>query len=110
MRAALAIFLALALPRAASLERAQKLLWEHRYGDAAAVYRELLRRAPGDADARKGLATAEYWSGDFRAALRDFEAVLRARPHDAEARKAVVRLLAGPESRFRGKRLCADRL
>jgi len=94
VRAALAIVLALALPRAASLDRAQKLLWEHRYADAAILYRDLLRRAPDDADARKGLATAEYWSGDFRAALRDYELVLRARPNDAEARKGVSDLRA----------------
>jgi hypothetical protein len=89
VRAAIAIVLALALPRAASLERAQKLLWAHRYGEAAVIYRDLLRRVPDDVDARKGLATAEYWSGDFRAALRDYELVLRARPNDAEAGKAV---------------------
>src|ERR1043165_6936948 len=40
VRAALAIVMALALPRAASLERAQKLLWEHRYADAASIYRD----------------------------------------------------------------------
>src|ERR1043165_167782 len=98
VRAALAIVLALALPSAASLERAQKLLWEHRYADAASIYRDLLRRAPNDADARNGLAAAEYWSGDFRAALRDYELVLRARPNEADARKAVsdIRAASAP--------------
>src|SRR3954470_12399049 len=67
---------------------------EQRYGDAAAVYGGILSDAPNDLDARKGLATAEYWSGDFRAAQRDYAAVLRARPNDADSRKALAEIKA----------------
>lgn len=67
--------------RGAALGLGQVLLWEKQYAEAADVYRRLLP----DTEARKGLATAEYWAGDFRAALRDFRLV-----DDAEARKAVA--------------------
>ena len=71
------------------LRAARELLWQKHYAEAAAIYRNVLEKHPSNADALAGLATAEYWSGDFRHARRDFEAVLRLRPNDAEARKAV---------------------
>src|ERR1043165_8940557 len=71
--------------RAAALGLGQVLLWEQRYADAADVYRRLLP----DAEARKGLATAEYWAGDFRSALHDFALV-----NDADARKAIADIKA----------------
>src|ERR1041385_8267107 len=83
--------------RAAALGLAQVLLWEQRYAEAAAVYRRLLP----DAEARKGLATAEYWAGDFRSALRDFAHV-----NDADARKSIADIeaasapLAGIDTSF----------
>jgi tetratricopeptide (TPR) repeat protein len=83
--------------RAAALGLGQVLLWEQRYADAADVYRRLLP----DAEARKGLATAEYWAGDFRSALRDFALV-----NDADARKAIADIkaasapLAGVDAAF----------
>lgn len=85
MTAAL-LLLALA---AQPLDEARALLFSHHYIQAAAIFRRVLRDAPNNAEARKGLATAEYWSGDFRSAQRDFAAVLRARPSDAEARRAL---------------------
>jgi hypothetical protein len=69
--------------RAAAMGLGQVLLWEQRYAEAADVYRRLLP----EAEARKGLATAEYWAGDFRSALRDFSLV-----HDADARKAIAEI------------------
>jgi tetratricopeptide (TPR) repeat protein len=71
------------------LRAAQQLLLQNDYADATAAYKAILREHPKNVDALKGLATAEYWSGDFRGARRDFTAVLHARPSDAEARKAV---------------------
>jgi hypothetical protein len=71
------------------LRAAQQLLLQSHYAEAAAVYKTILRAHPTNAEALKGLATTEYWSGDFRAARRDFSALLRARPGDAEARKAL---------------------
>jgi hypothetical protein len=71
--------------RAAALGLGQVLLWEQRYAAAADVYRRLLP----DREARRGLATAEYWAGDFRSALRDFAVV-----DDAAARKAVADIKA----------------
>src|ERR1051325_8555090 len=67
------------------LRAAQQLLWARRYREAAEIYRRLLPNR----EARKGLATAEYWAGDFRAALRDFALV-----NDAESRKAVADIKA----------------
>ena len=67
---------------------AQALLWAKRYDEAKRAYAALLARDARDANARKGLATAEYWSGDYRGALSDFERLLALRD-DADARKAV---------------------
>lgn len=71
--------------RAAALGLGQVLAWQQRYAEAARVYRALLP----DVEARRGLATAEYWMGDFRSALRDYALI-----DDADARKAIAEIHA----------------
>lgn len=82
---------------AVTLRDAQQLLFSHRYTEAEQAYREILRQHPDNAEALKGLATAEYWSGDLRSARRDFGRLLTKRPNDAEARKAVADIDAASE-------------
>ena len=58
--------------REARLTLANILLWQEKYRQAAAGYRELLDTSPGHREARLGLANALYWSGDYRAARREY--------------------------------------
>ncbi|HEX8169767.1 MAG TPA: tetratricopeptide repeat protein [Thermoanaerobaculia bacterium] len=60
---------------AARLGLARVVMWQGRYGEAIAMFRELQ-----GVDALEGLATAEYWSGDLRRAARDFRRVLALDP------------------------------
>lgn len=57
--------------QAARLGLARVVMWQGRYAEAIAMFAEL-----DGVDALEGRATAEYWSGDLRAAKRDFERVL----------------------------------
>lgn len=57
------------------MESARSALWTARYPEAIALFNELLRANPNDADALEGRASAFYWSGDFRRAMRDFRRV-----------------------------------
>lgn len=56
--------------------RARTLSWAGRLGDAARGYREVLERAPGERDARFGLAQVSAWSGDLDRAAGQYEALL----------------------------------
>lgn len=55
-------------------------------------YRAILARDANNVAARKGLATAEYWSGDFRSARRDFRLVLKSRPTDDDAQRSLAEI------------------
>jgi hypothetical protein len=76
----------------ATLAHAQSLLWQKRYAEAMTEYRAILAREANNVEARKGLATAEYWSGDFRSAQRDFRLVLESRPKDDDARRSLAEI------------------
>lgn len=76
----------------ATLTHAQSLLWQKRYAEAMHEYRTILAREANNVEARKGLATAEYWSGDFRSAQRDFRLVLRSRPDDKDAQRSLAEI------------------
>jgi hypothetical protein len=45
-------------------------------------------------EAREGLATAEYWSGDYRAAARDFRRVLALDPQRELARQSLAEIMS----------------
>ena len=62
--------------RRARLGLARVVMWSGRYREAIALFNTL----PNDLDALEGRATAEYWSGDFRGAARDFKRVLQLDP------------------------------
>ena len=94
MLAVLAVALALAASTADDLRAAQQLAWNKQFDRAAAIYRRILRDEPSNVDARKGLATMEYWTGDFRSAQRDFDLVLRTRPDDTDSRRALIDIAA----------------
>jgi tetratricopeptide (TPR) repeat protein len=52
---------------------------------AADLFRALLRNHPGDVDALVGLGEAEFASGDYRAAQREFSTALHLDPDNREA-------------------------
>jgi tetratricopeptide (TPR) repeat protein len=54
---------------------------------SGAVYRDILRGDPRDAEAHAGLAEAEFASGSYRAAWAEFSAALRLNPEDQNARR-----------------------
>lgn len=60
---------------AAKLGLARVVMWGGRHREAIALFDEL-----EGIDALEGKATAEYWSGDWRAAARDFRRVLALDP------------------------------
>lgn len=68
----------------AQLGLARVLLWQGRYAEALIFF----DRLPG-VDALEGRATAEYWSGDYRRAARDFEHVLKLEPGRELARRSL---------------------
>lgn len=100
------------------LQRAQELAWARHFTEAEAVYRQILAAQPHSAGARLGLArvvlwqgryaealalfrgldgieamegraTAQYWSGDLRAAARGFRQVLELDPRRSLARQSL---------------------
>lgn len=119
MRKLLPLLLGLTLSAAADeLQRANELAWGKRFAEAEAVYRAILEREPRRGEAKLGLAwvvmwqgryaeavalfgelegieaaegraTALYWSGDLRAAAREFRRVLALDPGRETARRAL---------------------
>ena len=76
--------------RRARLGLARVVMWSGRYAEAIALFNEL----PNDVDALEGRATAEYWSGDFRSAARDFRRVLALDATREFARKSIAEITA----------------
>lgn len=72
----------------------QVLLWTGRYDQAREVFVTLLAKNARDAESRLGLAQAEYWSGDYRSALRDFERIAQQQPQSVEAVRAIAEIRA----------------
>ncbi|HEX2062483.1 MAG TPA: tetratricopeptide repeat protein [Thermoanaerobaculia bacterium] len=83
--------------REARLGLARVVLWQKRYDEAIAMFREL-----DGIDALEGRATAEYWSGDLRAAARHFREVLARDPNREFARRSLaeIRSTAVPSQRI----------
>lgn len=117
--------------RGDDLQRAQQLAWDKQFAASEALYREILARDPQSPAARLGLArvvmwqgryaeaialfdelegvealegraTAEYWSGDLRAAARDFRRVLALDPNREFAQRSLAEIasLATPSQRL----------
>jgi tetratricopeptide (TPR) repeat protein len=86
------IALALLLAGAADprLARARTLLWTARYAEAEKAFQAILADNPRDVEARRGLAQAYYWSGDFRHAAAEFAAL----PHDPQSQRALAEIRA----------------
>ena len=81
---------------AARLGLARVVMWRGRYAEAIALFREL-----EGVEALEGRATAEYWSGDLRAAARDLRRVLALDPKREDARRMLAEIasLAVPSQR-----------
>lgn len=78
-------------PRA-RLGLARVVLWQGRYAEASARFDELLRENANDVDALEGRASAAYWSGDLRRAVRDFRRVLALQPDRELARRSLAEI------------------
>ena len=72
--------------------RAGELRATGRAGEAAEIYREILRASPGDRDAELALIEMLVESGDLAAAQPLVESALRAHPDDPRALAAAGRL------------------
>lgn len=75
--------------RRAQLGLARVIMWSGRYEEAIDRFDELLQANTNDVDALEGRATAEYWSGDYRSAARDFRRVLRLDPKREVAQRSL---------------------
>jgi Flp pilus assembly protein TadD len=69
----------------ARLDLAQQLSIARRFGEAAEIYHEYLKRKPNDASALIGLGRDAFQCGDIEGATRYFEAALAAHTRDALA-------------------------
>ena len=78
--------------RRAQLGLARVVMWSGRYPEAISRFDALLRGNANDVDALEGRATAAYWSGDFRTALRDFKRVLQLDGDRQFARTSVAEI------------------
>ena len=76
---------------AAPLRRARALVEQRHYGPALAIYRVLLKRAPGDADLLIETARVYGWNDENAQAAKLYERVLRVAP---ARRRDVLRSLA----------------
>jgi len=81
---------------AAKLGLARVVMWQGRHREAIAMFAEL-----EGIDALEGRATAEYWSGDWRAAARHFRDVLAIDPNREFARTSLreIEAAARPSQR-----------
>ena len=87
------LFLSAADPR---LARARALLWSAHYAEAERAFQAVLAGNPRDVEARRGLAQAYYWSGDFRSAAREFAAL----PHDSQSQRALAEIRAASRAGY----------
>jgi tetratricopeptide (TPR) repeat protein len=77
---------------AQKLGLARVVMWQGRYGEAIALFGQL-----DGIEALEGKATAQYWSGDWRSAARNFRRVLALDPDRELARTSL-------QARRRGRR------
>lgn len=119
-----AVFVAMAQGATADdLQRAQELAWARQFAESEFIYRRVLTTQPASGEAQLGLArvvmwqgrhaeaivlfarltgieamegraTAEYWSGDYRAAARHFRRVLLLDPDRELARKSLAEIVS----------------
>jgi tetratricopeptide (TPR) repeat protein len=75
--------------QAARLGLARVVMWQGRYGEAIALFRQL-----DGVEALEGRATAEYWSGDLRSAARHFRQVLALDPQREVAQRSLREIAA----------------
>jgi tetratricopeptide (TPR) repeat protein len=72
---------------AARLGLARVVMWQGRYAEAIALFARL-----DGVEAQEGRATAEYWSGDYRAAAKRFRRVLELDPKRDFARTSLAEI------------------
>ncbi|NUN68385.1 MAG: sulfatase-like hydrolase/transferase [Bacteroidetes bacterium] len=66
--------------------------WERRFEDARREYDEIVRRAPGYADAYFGLSRVEFWNGNNEQALRYIDRTIALMPRDPFAQVMKARI------------------
>jgi len=72
-----------------SLLLAETLGWQKRFGEAEAIYRDVLRNS-GSPSARKGLAQVLLWTGDYRESRAHALAFLKTAPREVETQEIAA--------------------
>lgn len=85
-----ALYRTLARTAETRLALARVVMWQGKYAEALAMFDGL-----EGVEALEGKATAQYWSGDWRAAARTFRRVLEIDPRREFAQKSLSEILAG---------------
>jgi tetratricopeptide (TPR) repeat protein len=70
---------------------AETLAWRKSYAEAEAIYRRILLRDPGSADAQLGLGRVLLWTGRYPEARAILRAILARDPGGADAREELAR-------------------
>lgn len=80
--------------RAARIQLARLLGWNHQYDDSIRAYQAALAEAPGDPEALEGLASVEEWSGRTGDAAAIYAQLASTHPHNATYVYQAARLEA----------------
>jgi YaiO family outer membrane protein len=75
-------------------EQAKPLEASQRYGDAIAIYREILLLEPENDEIRAALARLLSWQGSYAEAVDLYRDILRRHPVDLDIRTALARVLS----------------
>ncbi|MCP9463489.1 MAG: YaiO family outer membrane beta-barrel protein [Nitrospira sp.] len=94
-----------AAPQAASprspdarIEQARQLEAAQQYGQAEALYREILRLAPDRDDVRAALARVLSWQGLYAEAIDLYRSLVQRYPNDVDLKTALARVLSWQKS------------
>lgn len=74
-------------------QRAMQAVWAEKYKEAAALFDEVLKENPADAEAKVWRARIAYWAGDSETAARLYGEYLAANPIDLDAKAEYCRTL-----------------
>ncbi|MBI5491968.1 MAG: tetratricopeptide repeat protein [Deltaproteobacteria bacterium] len=75
-------------------ELAAVLGWSGDFGGAIGLYEGLIRKNPGNIDARMGLASNLSWAGRYNEAIAEYNKILELKPGYVAAEAGIARILS----------------